>query len=77
MFISKVKMQALILALSAVPVFKIKFEFSDKGTHPQDKHSRSWESKGWCELLWWVGAKQHEFCDFMQIRPSQMRFEWP
>ena len=41
-----VRMQAFIQALLAVAVFGIMTEFSDKGTHPQDKHSYNWGSRG-------------------------------
>ena len=58
-------------------VFFIKAEFSDKCAHLQDKLCCSW-SLGcvvWAPLVW-SGAKPHIFCNFVNLRPSQMQFEW-
>ena len=41
--------QVFMEAVLAVVVFGIKIGFNDKGTHPQDKHSCSWRSRGFRE----------------------------
>ena len=65
-------MQAFIQALLAVAVFGIMIEFSDKVTHPQDKYSCSWGSRGRVAGSW---AEPRKFCGFLHLRSSQMRFE--
>ena len=65
-------MKCFIQALLAVAVFGIMIEFSDKGTHPQDKHSWSWGFRRWVAGPW---AEPHKFCNFVHLRPSQMQFD--
>ena len=62
MFISKVKMQALILALSAWPVFKIKIEFSAKALIQRLSTLAPGSPRGAANCYGGVGAKLHEFC---------------
>ena len=64
-------MQDFIQALLELAVFGIIIEFSDKGTHPQDKHLCSWEYRGGGALSW---AEPHKFHDLVHLKASQMQF---